>query len=240
MDADALADRLAAARRTGGMVADFPPLALADGYAVAARLALRLGEVIGWKIGATSAGAQAFLKVAAPIRGRMFAGGVWRDGATVTLPGTRALEVEPEIVFELGAGLAPVAAWFGVEIVRPSFADAFALGAGAIVADNAAHCGLLLGPPLPLAALDDPAALSARLLIDGELAASGSADAVLGDPRRALAALRTQLAGDARGLRPGDLVASGAMGRAAAIRAGQSLTLDAAGFGTAACRFATL
>ena len=234
-DHETLAERLAVARQSGG-VADIPPLALAAGYDIARRLAPRLGTVLGWKIGATSSGAMAFLKVDAPIHGRLFA--LWQDGDVIDLPDGRPVEVEPEILFVLGADLQPVAAHFGVEFNRPSLADPFGSGAGAIVADNAASLGVLVGPPLALADLDAPEALVARLEIEGVAVAQGSADAVLGHPARALAALRTALAHDPRGLCAGDIIASGAMCRSVLITRGQALRLDAGHRGAAAVRLA--
>lgn len=236
MDDQALAHRLAAARRAGGLVDDAPVLDLAAGYAVAGLLAPLLGDVIGWKIGATSAGAQAFLQVDAPIFGRLFAR--WADGSTVRLAGDRAVEAEPEIIVRLGADLTPDAAWFGVEFNRSSFADPFGLGAGAIIADNAASLGVLVGPPLPLAALADPAELVARLLVDQRQAGIGSAADVLGNPLVALDWLRGALVGDARGLQPGDLVATGGMCRSALAAKGATVTVDAAGFGRASVELA--
>lgn len=226
------AARLSAARRRGGVIDDVPALDLAAGYAVAA--CLDLGPVLGWKIGATSAAAQAFLGVTEPIHGRLTAG--WGDGAAIALPGARVVEAEPEIVVRLGPDLEPDAAWAGAELVRPSFADPFAHGVGAIVADNAASLGVLLGPMLPLAALDAPDALRVRLLVDGEPRGEGMAGTGFGDPRRALAWLRGALADDRRGLRPGDLVATGALCRAVPVPRGATFGIDAPGHGTAAAR----
>jgi len=228
-DLDALAAVLAAARIGGGLAAACPALDLAQGYAVAGKLADRLGRGIGWKIGATSPGAQSFLKVAEPIRGRLY--GCWHDGAVVITPGDRPVEVEPEIIVRLGDGLEPVAAWVGVEFNRPSFADPFALGVGAIVADNAASLGVLIGPSLPLAALEAPERLTARLRVDGAVVGEGRADAVLGDPRRALDWLERALAGTPDALRPGDLVATGAMCRSAAAPRGARVEVEADGHG---------
>lgn len=222
-----LAETLAAARLAGTLVPPPAPLTLAEGYAVATGLHPLLGTPAGWKVGATSAGAQAFLGIAAPIRGRLYVERIWSAG-DIGLPGERDCEVEPEIVLRVGPDLQPDAAWFGIEVVRPSFADPFAHGVGAIVADNAASVGLLIGPGLPLAALDDPAALIATIRIDEIDAARGSADAVLGDPRRAYAWLRGQVE-----LRPGDLVATGAMGRSAVAARGATLVLDCGVFGQA-------
>jgi len=231
-----LVDDLAVARQNGGLVDGFPAIDLAAGYRIAAAMAPLLGPVRGWKVGATSVGAMAFLKTAAPIHGRLF--GIWHDGETAELPGARPIEIEPEILFTLGDDLMPVAVAFGVELNRPSFADPFGLGVGAIVADNAASLGVLLGPALALADLDDPAALVATLAIDGVTVGTGSADAVLGNPRHALDALRAQLAGDARGLRPGDVIATGAMCRSVEIVRGQTLTIDAGRWGRASLRLA--
>ena len=222
-----LADSLAAARQSGGMVPPPAPLSLAAGYAVAAALYPRLGTPAGWKVGATSAAAQAFLQVAEPIRGRLYAERIWRAG-DVPFAGTRPVEAEPEIVLRAGPDLTPDAAWFGIELNRSSYAEPFAHGAGAIVADNAASVGLLLGPAIPLAALAEPAALAAAILADGIEIARGSADAVLGDPRRAYDWLRGCI-----NLYPGDLVATGAMGRSALAARGVVLTLACGGYGEA-------
>jgi len=231
-----LADSLAAARQTGRLVDGFPAIDLATGYRIAAAMAPRLGPVRGWKIGATSAGAMNFLKIAAPIHGRLFA--LWQDCETIDLPGSRAIEIEPEILFILGDDLTPVAAAFGVELNRPSFADPFGLGVGAIVADNAASLGVLMGPMLDLADLANPAELVASLVVDGATLATGSADTVLDNPRHAFDALREQLGGDVRGLRPGDVIATGAMCRSVQIGRGQTLAIDAGRWGRATMKLA--
>lgn len=223
-----LAETLAAARLSGTLVPPPGQLTLPKGYAIAAALYPLLGTPAGWKVGATSGGAQAFLKVAEPIRGRLYAERIWPAG-DVAVPGARPLEVEPEIVLRVGPDLTPDAAWFGIELNRPSYADPFAAGAGAIVADNAASVGLLLGPALPLAALDAPAALVAAITADGVEVARGAADAVLGNPRRSYDWLRSVV-----DLQPGELVATGAMTRSAVVARGVTLVLDCRACGRAA------
>jgi 2-keto-4-pentenoate hydratase len=225
-------EEIAEARRRGGLLADARSVTLEEGYALAEEVAARLGEVVGWKVGATSAGAQAFLQVAEPIYGRVFAGGVMASGA-VAAPGERAAEAEPEIVFELTRDPDPAdpaaaigRALVGLEVVRPSRDDAFALGAGFIVADNAAHVGLVLGPELPPGALNEPAGLRVALERNGEAAGKGDAAAVLGDPVQALAWLVRKRAGTERPVRAGDLVATGAMCRAAPLAIGDRVVAD--------------
>ncbi|MFN7176032.1 MAG: hypothetical protein ACK4MX_04000, partial [Thermaurantiacus sp.] len=178
----ALADwatRLATARLGGGSVPDPPRrLTLDEGYRLAEGAAQALGTPAGWKVGATSAGAMAFLGVAEPIRGRLFAERIWRDGDRVVLPGDRLPEAEPEIAVLLARDLPPGAdprpaigeVRAAAEIVRPSHARPFDLGAGFIVADNAAGLGAFLGPEVPPSALDAPGSLRVELWIHGALA----------------------------------------------------------------------
>jgi 2-keto-4-pentenoate hydratase len=235
---DAWGDRLAEARLTGGLVGDPPRrLTLAEGYALAARATARWGEAIGWKVGATSAAAQAFLGVDSPIFGRLFAGRVWHDGERCGAPGERDLEAEPEVALRLGRPLAPgddplgavAQAWLAAEIVRPSHPRPFDHGAGFIVADNAAGVGALLGPELPLEALDEPATIEARLSVEDGTETSGNAEAVLGNPLHALA----WLAAEAGGLPAGALVLTGAMARAIPVPRGCILRLDGGRWGSA-------
>jgi 2-oxo-3-hexenedioate decarboxylase/2-keto-4-pentenoate hydratase len=231
MDADLLAwaEGLVSARLMGGWVADPPrPIDLEAGYALADRLAPGLGRAIGWKVGATSAGAMAALGVTEPIRGRLFAERLW-PGAGEAVPALAGAQVEPEVAFRLARPLAPGGdplaavgdAFAAAEIVRPSHPRAFGLGAGFIVADNAASLGAVPGPALPLAALAEPGTLGVRLE-SGGAATEGTADMVLGDPLRSLA----WLAGVLGGLPAGVLVLTGAMAPAIALAPGP-LVIDA-------------
>jgi 2-keto-4-pentenoate hydratase len=222
---------LAAVRQTGDLVETVPALALDEGYRVAAALAVLIGPVLGWKIGATSPAAMAFLGVDSPIYGRLFH--LWDGERTVALAGARSAEIEPEILIRLGDDLMPAAIHAGAELNRPSYAAPFAHGPGAIVADNAASCGVLIGPALPLAALDDAAGLRVAITINGAPGPVGTADAVLGSPLVALEALRRALAGDARGLRAGDWIATGAMARAVPVAHGDRVVIDAGSYGAA-------
>jgi 2-keto-4-pentenoate hydratase len=233
---------LAAARLSGRTLPDPPRrLTLDEGYALADRAAPALGTPVGWKVGATSAGAMAFLGVAEPIRGRLFAERIWRDGARVALPGDRPPEAEPEVALRLARPLAPGAdpraaigeAWLAAEIVRPSHDRPFELGPGFVVADNAAGLGALLGPALPPAALERPTEIRVRLTVEGGAETEGGADAVLGDPLRALAWLASSLGG----LPAGALVLTGAIARAIPLPLGARLIIDGRARGAASAVF---
>lgn len=229
---------LAAVRLAGGTMPDPPgPITLPVGYALADRVAPGLGRMAGWKIGATSEGGMAFLGVAEPIRGRLFAERVWRNGGRADLAGDRPAEAEPEVALvmarDLVAGGDPRAAIGAVhaaaEIVRPSHGAPFRLGVGFIVADNAAGLGVLLGPALPMAVLDAPEQLSIGLRGTDGAETRGTADAVMGNPLEALAWLARVL-----GVVPaGSLVMTGAMARAVPIAGNGLLVLEAGAHGTA-------
>ncbi len=215
-----LAHDIAAARRSGATYV-FPKLSLDEGYAVAREVWPLLGTPVGWKIGATNEGGQRFLGIAAPIRGRVYRVVEAGEGPLVIgqdlVPGDRAPEAEPEIVLRVGDSRPRI----GIEVVRPSSLTPFDDGVGAIVADNAAHVLLVVGPPFDPAFLATPDTVTVTLTRNGEAAASGDARAVLGDPRRAL----DWLAGEET-LVDGAWVASGAMTRAAPFGAGDSIVAD--------------
>jgi len=213
-----------AARTSGTLLAEAAALGLTEGYAVAEQVWAGLGPLAGWKVGATSAGGQAMLGVDAPIVGRVPASGLHQPG-TIALIGDRDAEAEPEILFRIGVEGAVDAVHLGVEIVRPSRDDAFQLGAGYIVADNAAHVALVNGPQIDAALLDQPESLAVSVQRNGEDCGGGTAAMVLGDPRRALAWLAS-----VHRLQPGDWIASGAMARACRFARGDTVVAD---FGSA-------
>jgi 2-keto-4-pentenoate hydratase len=229
-----LAVPLLHARRTGTILEQAPPpLTLSQGYEIAEELASGLGEQVGWKVGATSPGAQQALGVAEPIYGRVFATGLWQDGAQVELVGDRAAEAEPEIFLRVGrdpgatlqvGDIAEVR--LGLEINRPSHPEAIRLGATFIVADNAAHVGLVIGPEISFDLLADPAAVTVRLLRNGELASQGTAEAVLGNPIGSAEWLVALRAGTTRPLRAGDWIATGAMCRSCGFERGDEVVAD--------------
>lgn len=242
---DQWAAALAPARLSGRTLVDPPaPISLEEGYRLAKVGEGLLGTPAGWKIGATSERAMAFLGVAEPIMGRLYAERIWHDSDHVPLTGDRPAEAEPEIAFRLARPLAaggdPLAsvgaAHAAAEIVRPSHPDPFRLGTGFIVADNAAGLGALIGPPIPLADLAAPERIAVALTIAGGGTTSGRADAVLGNPLTALA----WLAGKLGTIPAGAWVLSGGMAPAVPLEPGAGggvLLLDAGPYGNAALNF---
>jgi 2-keto-4-pentenoate hydratase len=233
LDTQKLVDLLVDARRSGQPVHLPPslrPAGVAEGYAVAAQLVARLGPAAGWKVGATNARGQQALGIAEPICGRVWRAGLASSGATLSFPGG-GVEAEPEIIFEMAAPASNVRAsvarvFVGLELVRSAFADPFALGAAAIVADNAAHLGLVVGPEIPLAALDQPGGVAVSLRRNGVAVAEGNSAAVLGHPLHVLEWLMAKARQLGQPLAAGDLVATGALCRPAPFAAGDRIEAD--------------
>lgn len=228
------ADKIAEARRTGTLTDAPSLLTIEAAYALQDRVATRLGATAGWKIGATNAAGQAFLGITEPIRGHILKSGVYHHPACVPITGSRSAEAEPEILFQLQsdpyATSDPVdaigAVHVGIEINRPSYADAFAHGIGPILADNAAHVAIVTGPQIAIARLETPAKLGVDLYRNGLAAGSGDAATVLGNPFAALRWLATHLKGTERRLRMGDWVATGGMCRACPLESGDTVVAD--------------
>ena len=221
-----LADRLLAVRRDGA--APLGPLEpgekpgdLAAAYAVADTLADRLAEslapVAGWKIGATSERGQRMLGIPEPFFGRVFRDTI-RPAPATWATGGRPVTLDAEILFEMAATPPPGASpdmlracvraiRLGVEVNQPGYADPFAAGGLAIIADNGANAGLIVGPAIPQET--DLPSVAATIRVDGVTAMEGTGAAVLGDPWTALAWLADALPRHGLALRPSDFVASG-------------------------------
>lgn len=233
----ALADRLLAVRRDGA--APLGPLEpgekpgdLAAAYAVAGSLAGSLGPVAGWKIGATSERGQRMLGIPEPFFGRVF-GDAIRPAPATWVTGGRPVTLDAEILFEMAATPPPGATpdtlracvraiRLGVEVNQPSYADPFAAGGLAIIADSGANAGLIIGPAIPPDT--NLTTVAATIRVDGVTAMEGTGAAVLGDPWTALAWLADSLPHHGLALRPGDLIASGNLCFATA---GAGQTVDA-------------
>ena len=224
----------AVAARSGGprvAAVDDAPSDLQSAYHIADQLTARVGEgqPVGWKVGATSEGAQSFLGLSEPIYGRILSRGVRQAPAELTFQ--NGLEAEPEIIFKLkdgvtagdcrtgeGARGAIAAANVGLEVNRPSYEKPFEAGALSIVADNAAHAGLIVGPKIEAGAYQD---VAVRVFTEGESASEGHSRAVLGDPLRSLIWLASALPAETSFSEA--WIATGAMARSVRLSPGSSL-----------------
>ncbi|MCM2356051.1 MAG: fumarylacetoacetate hydrolase family protein [Arenimonas sp.] len=245
----AVAAEIHAAQAAAALLAPFtgrePGFDVDAAYEVAAQLhALRVAagaQPRGRKIGFTNTRIWPLYGVHQPVWGRVYAHTLHRAAggqARLSLAGFAQPRIEPEIVFRLhaapaaGADLAGLAAcidWVapGFEIVQSHFPD-WKFQAADTIADGGLHGALVVGEPVPLAALGaDPAAvlsnLSLELACDGRSIEQGHGTHVLGGPLQALLHLVQVLAaqGPAAALQAGEVVTTGTLTDAWPVQAGQ-------------------
>jgi 2-keto-4-pentenoate hydratase len=222
---DALEPHWRAESVTSGIPEDCRPRDRAQGYAVQAALAQRIGQpVVGWKIAATSAAGQQHIGVDGPLAGRLLADRLLPPGAAVPMGRNRMRVSEAEFCFRMATDLPPreqpytreeVMAAVGalhpaIEIPDSRYEDFVHAGAPQLIADFACASRLVLGAPMPERWREvDLAAHPVRVLRDGVEAARGQGANVLGDPRTALVWIANELSRYGPGLRPGDIVTTG-------------------------------
>ncbi|MEJ3655521.1 fumarylacetoacetate hydrolase family protein [Actinomycetes bacterium KLBMP 9759] len=174
-----------------------------------------LGELVGHKIGCTTPVMQAFLDIAHPCAGGIFASTVrsvdiaMADFVRVGVECEIAVRLDSDLRGEVGtreAAAAVGSCMAAVELVDDRYADFTTLGAPTLIADDFFGAGCVLGPEVDGF---DPAALrdvTASMSINGERVGAGTGADVLGDPLNALA----WLAG-VRQLRAGQIVLLGSV-----------------------------
>ena len=197
--------------------AEQAPLDLGMAYAVQQTLtALRTAqgaELVGWKLGYTSATMRRQMNVHEPNFGPLL------DSMLVTeetLP-DRFVQprVEPEIALVLGSDQQVVQARAALEVVDSVWQDyRFTLELN--TADGSSAAGVVLGDELPLTALDT---VTVDMTRNGAPVGQATGAAAMGHPMAALTWLRESL--DARGdaLRPGQVIITGGLTAAAPLGA---------------------
>ena len=216
-----------------------PPREMASAYAIQ-EAAIRLwpDEIAGWKVGLVAPAEQARLQVTR-LAGPIFGRGVVRAEADVRVPlaaiprGFAAIEVE--LIAAVGSDARPgktewtleevaalVREWhLGVEFAASPLATINDLGATVVVSDFGNNSGLVVGPSLDRALLDDPARIRCRTVIDGHQVGYSSAASLPGGPLEALRFLAGHLARRGRPLRAGQWASTGAITGVHPVRPGQ-------------------
>jgi 2-keto-4-pentenoate hydratase len=108
---------------------------------------------------------------------------------------------------------------------RGPFTEQIALA----LADNAQQKTVILGSPAVLPA--DLRAIEARVSINGRLVATGTGDAVLGNPLNSVVWLAAKLGAYGRGLKAGEIVMTGSFTRQFPIAAGDTIETVFSGLG---------
>jgi 2-keto-4-pentenoate hydratase len=255
LDVERWAEALDRARRDRiaiePLTATEPQLGLSDAYAIAQRgLARRLDDgarLVGHKLGLTSVAVQKQLGVDQPDYGGLLDDMVISSGASVPADLFIAPRVELEFAFHLsdrlaGPGIAEAdvlaatkAVQPAIEIVDSRIVD-WRITLADTVADNASSGAFVLGGESLAASELDPST-AVQLNADGDLLEQGRADAVLGNPLRAVAWLANTLAAFGAELAAGQIVLSGACTRMAPALPGATYVGDFGRFGTVEVNF---
>jgi 2-keto-4-pentenoate hydratase len=258
-DTFAAAEAIAACRRNRTplhpLAGDAAPQSEAEGYRIAdavhGLLARDFGEMVGHKIGCTSAVMQQYLNIPHPCSGGVFANGVHPSGAALRAKDFIRVGVECEIAVRLARDLMPLDAPFtadkvvqaidaylpAIEIVDDRYSDWQTIGAPTLVADDFFAAGCVLGNPVARSAAPDLLSVVGRALVNGVEAGQGTGADVLGHPHHALAWLANHLASDGNGLSAGEIVLTGSLVKTIWLAAGDSVVMELLGLGSVAATF---
>lgn len=203
--------------------------------------------VVGRKIGLTSLAMQKQLGVDSPDFGFFTDDLVYHDGARIQIDQFISPKVEPELAFILDHDL-PADATFdqvthairsthlAIEIIDSRVTD-WNIRLVDTVADNASCGAIIINPePIDIAVADLPS-VTARMLIEGELAGEGSGADVMGHPLAPLHWLAHTLGTQGVPLKAGDIILTGSFCGAAPITAGHTVTIDYPTHGTLTASF---
>ena len=197
---------------------------MADAYAVQEQW-VRIGgrKVAGYKIGAASKASQKLVGADEPFLGRLFADTCIVSPAKVGVRDYFAPGIEAEFAFHMAAGLPPRSTPFSaeevaaavrsaspiIEICDNRFVDWRKVSVEEIVADNAFHGALVVGPEVTAWRAAGLAQCEARVSIDGTEVGRGTSDPVIGDPLTGLVWVANKLRERDQGLEAGDAIAIG-------------------------------
>ena len=191
---------------------------------------------IGWKVGLTSKAIQAQFNVHEPVFGCILescpSGHVFA-AASLIAPG-----FENELCLRLGKDLSGTItreqAAAAIESIHPSLEIIETRGnlteqLALALADNAQQKTVILGAAVPVPA--NLETIEARVTINGQIAGTGTGDAVLGNPLNSLIWLSAKLAEFGRSLKAGEIVMSGSFTRQFPINPGDTIHCDFSGVG---------
>jgi 2-keto-4-pentenoate hydratase len=186
---------------------------------------------IGWKVGLTSKAIQQQFNVHEPVFGCILesrpSGHVFAPGDLIS-PG-----FENELCLRLGKDLSGSIsqdeAHDAIDVIYPSLEIIETRGdltrqLALALADNAQQKTVILGPAMkPPARLD---AIEVRVSINGQTAATGTGDAVLGNPLNSLVWLAAKLGEFGRSLKAGEIIMSGSFTRQFPINPGDTIRAE--------------
>jgi len=235
------------------LIETWPELDLDTAYAIqlenVRRRVDRGARILGHKVGLTSKAMQDMLGIDQPDYGHLLDGMFYRSGDCVQVDRFVAPRIEPEVAFVLGATLEGPEC-DGMTVLRATRAvvpalelidsrvEGWRIGLLDTIADNASSGAVVLGDEVPLTHDMDMRDLSVQLLVDDEVVAVGTTDAVLGHPANAVAWLVNTLHERGVRLEAGHTVMPGSCTNAVDAIAGCSVRAEFNRIGDVAIDFA--
>jgi 2-oxo-3-hexenedioate decarboxylase len=210
--------------------------------ALVARRLARGASPVGWKLGFTSLAKMAQMGVSDVIVGRLTSDMQVADGGSLDLARFIHPRVEPEIAYRLGRDVDPGASDDdlaaavdavapALEVIDSRYVD-FRFTLADVVADNTSAAAFVIGPWTPLEDAGELGDRPVSLLVDGEVAETGTTDAILGHPLRALPALATMARRLGLRMRAGQVILAGAATAAVPVTPGVVVEAQVAGLGS--------
>jgi 2-oxopent-4-enoate/cis-2-oxohex-4-enoate hydratase len=229
-----------------------PGIDLADAYRIQSRMVQRridAGEnVVGKKVGVTSAAVMNMLGVYEPDFGQLLSGMVYKHGDTIKLDSLIQPRAEGEIAFVLkddlvGPGITAVDVLRATDYVVPCFEivdsriDNWDIKIVDTVADNAS-CGVYVLGSEPCDPFDvDLALVGMTLDVNGEIFATGAGAAVKGSPVNSMVWLANTLSGLGIPFRKGEVILTGSLTVMAWVKEPQTITCEFGGLGRCTVTF---
>ncbi|QGU06825.1 4-oxalocrotonate decarboxylase [Corynebacterium occultum] len=192
-------------------------------------------EIVGFKLGLTSKAKQEQMNVDAPLSGWLTDAHQCCNGEPVKVANYIHPRIEPEIAFILGRELkgpnctrddvkeatSHITAAF--EIIDSRYRD-FNFALPDVIADNASSAGFILGKTHIKVGEFDLINEPVELLVDGEVQATATGAAVLGDPAQAVVDAVNEIATRGQSLPAGTIVLTGALTDAVFLNPGSKYT----------------
>lgn len=244
----ALAKELWEARLSGHVVnSDSHPKNLTEAYELLDAVTTATGtDIVGYKLGATTAPALEMMQLDEPFAGPLLKGHTFPSGHTAKVHPDNTPGIETEFVLGLSqdlplggnlseADVSKAVGWIagGFEIIGKRFAD-LPTGRGlCTIGDGAGNYVVITGEPNKDPHALDLTALPATLKINGEVTANGmSNDSLQGSPLAMLTWFANSSVLPARGLKAGDMIYCGTCTGLTPIKVGDQIEADFGVLGT--------
>lgn len=197
-------------------------------------------KIVGVKMGFTSEAKARQMGVDEVIYGWLTDAMHVDNGASIALEAFVHARAEPELAVRLGKSLegevTPEEAWDAVDSVAPAVEiidsryEQFRFSLVDVIADNSSSSGFVLGEWQDKPS--DVSDLAMQLVVDGDIIAEGSTQAVLGDPRKSVAKAAEMLARYGSKLEAGWIVLTGGATAAIALQPATRIENIVADLGT--------